>query len=190
MRIQFLDTELLCWEYNHATPPNQEHHIIQIGIVEVESNSLVILRSQSFYVRPDYKNFDVSDYCTELTGITRSKLMDEGHYFPEVLNTIRKKFAPHDKPTYTWGNDFDCLQEHCSKYRCENPWIASSFIDFGVMYKTIFKVKNIPLQNALKNLHLEYPGSPHNALNDARALADLHNEIMHRASRAFGVNFS
>lgn len=177
MKIQFLDNELLCWP-NGNCPMDQQKHIIQIGLVEVETNTLKITRKKSFYIRPQDKNFEVSDYCVNLTGITRSKIINEGHYFPEVMKTIKKEFAPYFKVTYSWGNDFQSIAEHCIQYECTNPWNISNFWDYGIIFRTMMNEKSkLPLKEALKTIGLEFEGRPHNAENDANALAQLHNEI-------------
>lgn len=178
MKIQFLDCEMLCWE-NGSNPQGQTKHIIQIGIVEVETETLKITRSKSYFIRPQSKHFEVSSYCTELTGITRSKIIDEGHYFPEVMRTIKKEFAPQTKITYAWGSDFDPIAEHCAKYVCPNPWVTNGIFDFGVIWRCVYNQKHkLPLAEALHSVGLKFRGRAHNAENDANALADLHNEMV------------
>jgi len=178
MKIQFLDAEMLCWE-NGDCPHGQTNHIIQLGIVEVESETLKIIRRKSYFVRPQSKHFEVSDYCTKLTGITRSKIIDEGHYFPEVMRTIKKEFAPQTKITYAWGSDYEPISEHCAKYSCPNPWSINGILDFGILWRSAYNQKyKLPLSEALESVGLKFRGRPHDAENDAGALADLHNEML------------
>jgi inhibitor of KinA sporulation pathway (predicted exonuclease) len=178
MKIQFLDCEMLCWNQEEV-PSNQSKHIIQIGIVETDTEKLEITRKKSFYIRPQNKDFEVSDYCVHLTGITHSKVIDEGHYFPEVMRTIAKEFSPNNKITYAWGSDYEPLAKHCSDYGCKNPWAENGIWDFGIIFRSAYNIANkIHLENALNYLGLTFPLPKHNALNDAHALAMLHNKMM------------
>jgi inhibitor of KinA sporulation pathway (predicted exonuclease) len=178
MKIQFMDCEMLCWP-DGTVPHGQTNHIIQIGAVEVDSETLKITRSKSYFIRPQSKHFEVSKYCTDLTGITRSRIIDEGHYFPEVMRTIKKEFAPQTKVTYAWGSDYEPIAEHCTKYSCSNPWAMNGIWDFGIIWRSAYNHKHkMPLADALESVGLKFKGRAHDAENDARALADLHNEML------------
>jgi inhibitor of KinA sporulation pathway (predicted exonuclease) len=178
MKIQFLDCEMLCWD-NIEPPQGQIKHIIQIGIVEVNSEDLKISRSKSYYIRPKNKDFECSDYCSNLTGITRSKILDEGRYFPDAMNTIKKEFGPSSKITYAWGSDYEPIATHCSDYDCSNPWVTSGILDFGIIFRSAYNYKHkMPLIDALKSVGIQFEGRQHDAEWDARNLALLHNKMM------------
>jgi len=180
MKIQFIDCEMLCFE-NGGAPQGQTNHIIQIGLVEVNVEDLKISRSKSYLIRPKNKDFEVSDYCTDLTGITRSMLIDEGHYFPEVIKSIKKEYAPLLKLTYAWGSDYDPLAKHCTDYDCSNPWSTNGILDFGLIFRVAYNHKHkMPLIEALRTLDLQFYKKEHDALNDAMSLALLHNEMIRR----------
>ena len=179
-RTQFIDCEMLCWP-NKQIPSGQSNHIIQIGIVEVDADNFDITRKQRYYVRPKNKNFEVSEYCTILTGITKETILDEGKYFPEIMRTIKKEFSPRHKVTFAWGNDHEPIRDQCNQHICDNPWAETGIWDFGTVFRTAFNLKTkMPLAKALEKLNLEFPGKPHDALNDAMALANLHIEMMSR----------
>ena len=180
MKTQFLDVEMLCWPDGNC-PNDQTKHIIEIGIVEVELEDLQISRTKSYFIRPKDKNFEVSDYCTNLTGITRSNLIDEGRYFSDAMHTIKKEFAPQNKNTFAWGSDYEPIAKHCSDYDVSNPWATNGIWDFGVFFRGAFNLKHkMSLTEAMKTLDLSFEGTPHRAVDDARALAHLHNEMMRR----------
>ncbi len=177
MKIQFLDCEMLCWNDGRKLAGIQ-NHIIQIGIVEVDVQLLKITKEHSYFIRPKDRNFEVSDYCTTLTGITRSTLISEGHYFADVMQTIRKEYAPQNKTSYAWGSDFEPIATHCSEYNVSNPW-WSGIWDYGLLFRTAYSMKHkLPLSDALHELNLTFEGCPHNALNDARALSHLAIQMM------------
>lgn len=178
MKIQFIDCEMLCWE-DGGCPLDQTKHIIQIGLVEVETENLSTIRKKSYYIRPQDRNFIISDYCTQLTGITRSQLIDEGRYLSDVMRSIKKDWAPQNKITYAWGSDFDPISDHCIKYNCINPWQTTGIIDFGFFFRSAYNHKHkMSLTDALISLGLEFDGKPHDAVNDANAVAILHNKMI------------
>ena len=178
MKAQFLDLEMLCWE-NGDAPHGQSKDIIQLGIVEVDINNLQITRKHNYYIRPKNKHFDVSEYCTNLTGITRERLIDEGRYFPDVMRTIKKEFAPQNKITYAWGSDFEPISKQCIEFDCHNPWVEQGIWDFGIIWRSAYNYKyKLSLIEALNSVGLNFIGPQHDALNDAYALAQLHNYMM------------
>lgn len=180
MKIQFLDTEMLCWADGRKTSGIQ-NHIIQIGIVELDAESLKITREESYLIRPEDRNFEVSDYCTELTGITRPQIISKGRYFPDLMRTIKKEFAPQNKISYAWGDDQKPIASHCSAYSVSNPWF-NGIADFGLLFRGAMGIKHkLPLAYALELMKLTFEGKPHDALNDARAVAHLSIELMKRA---------
>lgn len=177
---------MLCWAEG-GSPQGQSNHIIQIGLVEVATETLAVTRSKSYYIRPQNREFEVSDYCTDLTGITRSTIIDFGRYFPEVMKTIQKEFAPQNKITYAWGSDFEPIAKHCDLYSSSNPWITTGILDFGVFFRSAYNIKNkLPLIDALAHVGLPFEGRQHNAEFDALALAHLHNETIRRIRQERG----
>lgn len=177
-KILFLDLELLCWP-DKIIPPLQQQHIIQIGLVQVDAVDLQITQRRGWYVRPNYKDYEVSEYCTNLTGITADILKEQGKPLPEVLNSIKKVMSPRNCVTYCWGEDNKPIQEHCQQYGIENPWEQTSIWDFGVFFRSAMNIKHrLPLANALEKLNLPFPGTAHDAVNDAAAVAALHIEMM------------
>jgi len=179
-KLQFIDLEQLCWEDGYC-PAGQTKHIIQIGIVEVDSDKLTITREKKYYVRPTLKDFHVSSYCENLTGINQSKLINEGRYFPEVLRTIVKDFSPAHKPNFSWGDDYHVIATQCTEYQCKNPWIQSGITDYGINFRMHYGIKNkMQLKDSVEYLGLTFEGNIHDALNDARALASVYIETAKR----------
>jgi len=177
-KLQFIDLENLCWPSVNP-PEGQTNHIIQIGIVEINTNNLTITRKERYYVRPKDKNFDVSEYCINLTGITKEIILAEGHYLPEVLRTIKKEFSPGNKVTYAWGDDQEDIRQHCKLYEVENPCDEFGIWNFGTVFHQSFCLsKKLTLEKALNHLGLEFQGKPHDALTDAENLAYLHIETL------------
>ena len=173
-KIQFIDLEMLCWP-DGIVPPGQSNDIIQLGLVEINVDTLDIAREKRYYIRPPNKNFEVSEYCETLTGISREQLIKQGRSFNDVMRSIVKEYAPSRKITYAWGADHFPINEHCKRYQCANPWDQIGIWDFGAIFQTSFCLKNkMTLAKALEHMGLEFLDRPHDALNDARNLARLH----------------
>lgn len=170
---------MLCWSDGRKSDGLQ-NHIIQIGIVEVDALAQTpkITREESLLIRPIDKNFEVSDYCTELTGITRAQLISKGRYFPDVMRSIKKSWAPQNKMTQAWGSDFEPIASHCTEYSVPNPWV-DGISDFGMIYRAAYGFKHkTSLEQALYTSGLTFQGKPHDALNDAKNLAFLAIDMM------------
>jgi inhibitor of KinA sporulation pathway (predicted exonuclease) len=179
-KIAYIDLEMLCWP-NGECPANQTKHITQIGLVEIDTISLTVSRTANYYIRPENKNFEVSEYCTNLTKITKELLIKDGRRFPDVMNTIRNEFSPRNKVTFAWGSDNDPIVEHCNLYKCDNPWGSTGIWDLGVIFRSTYAIKpKLTLSKALKYLNVPFEGTPHNALYDAWSLAKLHIEMLRR----------
>jgi inhibitor of KinA sporulation pathway (predicted exonuclease) len=179
-KIQYIDLELQCWE-NGKCPIGQSKHIIQIGLVEIDSAKLKITREERYYIKPNYKNFEISNYCTTLTGITREKILSSGKKFNEVMNTIKNEFSPRKKVTYAWGLDNLDIISHCKKYACINPWEYTGIWDLGTIFQSTYSIKRkLTLQHAITHMNLTFIGRPHDGLIDAINLANLHCEMIRR----------
>lgn len=179
-KISFIDLEMLCWPDGFC-PEGQMKHITQIGICEIDSFNLTISRTANYYIRPNYKDFEVSEYCTNLTGITKELLLTEGHYLSEALNTIKNEFSPRQKITYAWGSDNDAIIDHCKKYNIDNPWGTTGIWDMGVIFRSSYSIKKkLTLEKALNHVNLKFEGKPHSALTDAINLGRLHIEMIRK----------
>lgn len=173
----YIDTELTCW---HGFPPeNHKSEVIQIGICEVELSSLEISRCIRYYVKP-FNKWEISSYCTELTGITHEQVSKLGRPFNELGNTITKEWAPKNKMIHTWGDDIGVLEDAAKSASVKSPW-GRNISNLSYAFRSAFNLKrNLSLENALNYLGLEFEGKPHDALIDARNTARLHIEMLKR----------
>jgi len=176
-RALYLDLEMTCWP--GPPPPGMQQDIIQIGVIEANLDTLSISREACYYVRP--RNSTVSEYCTAFTGITEQRIRREGKPFGEVIATITRKFGPQGKSCFTWGNDAAALISACDCAAVAYPF---NIIDLAFLYQleTGSRVA-VSLENALLHLGLEFVGTPHDALIDARNTALLHMAMLLRTRR-------
>ena len=175
----FLDLELTCWGPGIDPPFGMKSEIIQVGIVETDLVDLKITRDAVYYVKPN--NYEISDFCTSLTGITAQDIKLKGRPFYEICNRITKDFGPKNKITYAWGSDNDCIVETCDRVHIKNPWGKMGIWDLGLIFRSSFLLKRrFNLEYALEYLGLDFEGKAHDAKVDARNTARLHLEMVRR----------
>lgn len=92
MKTFFMDLEFLCDEH-------QVYEEVMIAICVLSEDDSYELVS---FIQPDYDDYDVSEYCTELTGISTEALRDQP-YFSDLYDELIENIAEEDK-ILVWGN--------------------------------------------------------------------------------------
>lgn len=162
-RLLVVDLEMTCWD--GAPPPGQVPEIIQIGVVEIDTSVLSIVRSDEYSVKPQHSL--ISEYCTKLTGITPQANKKACRPFPEVANTIRKRFGPADKVWCAWGRDDLALADAQTAHR-SLPVFPGQFLNLSLFISLISPEKRrIGVTDALALFGRDFEGRPHGALADA-----------------------
>jgi len=163
-KIYIVDVEATCWK--EKPPDGQISEIIQVGIVEFNLPSGNISSKVSYNIRPQYS--EVSEFCTELTGITPEELEGEKN-FSQVYDMIKERF-PHLE-NYTWASygDYDRKQFKEMSHLHKRPYL---FGRTHLNIKNLFALKwglnkEVGMKKALKILDKELVGQHHNALDDA-----------------------
>ena len=163
-KIYIVDIEATCWK--EKEPDGQISEIIQVGIVELNLPSGSISSKVDYNIRPQYS--EVSEFCTELTGITPEELEGEKN-FSQVYDMIKERF-PHLED-YTWASygDYD---RKGFKEMSDLHKIPYLFGRTHINIKNLFALKwrlnkEVGLKNALKILNKKLVGQHHNALDDA-----------------------
>jgi inhibitor of KinA sporulation pathway (predicted exonuclease) len=175
-RALYLDLEMTCWE-DGVVPEGFYAEIIQIGIVEVDTVSLKLTREGSYYVQPTVS--PVSEYCTQLTGITQRHVDRQGRPFYEVLNSIERKYGPKNKACFVWGDDQKAIEMTCDADEIVSPF--AHFMNLSLIFGIEMGVKESKsLPDALTQMHDFFTGRQHDALVDAKNTANLHIAMMRR----------
>jgi inhibitor of KinA sporulation pathway (predicted exonuclease) len=162
-----VDFELTCWQ--GAPPEGELPEIIQIGITEIDSDTFERTRSGLWYVRNEFSV--VSDYCTELTGISQSTLRKQGRSLKEVAGSILKTFGPMNKPWIAWGSDKDAIERDCVA-KGVPMFFSEAFYNAGLLYSIASgEGKAVGLAEAARRLGIGFEGREHDAGADADVLA-------------------
>ena len=169
-RVYIVDVEATCWK--EKRPDGQISEIIQVGIVELNLLSGSISSKVSHNIRPQYSK--VSEFCTELTGITPEELEGEKN-FSEFLDMTKERF-PHLK-NYTWASYGDYDRKHLKEMSDlhKRPYL---FGRTHINIKNLFALKwglkkEVGMRKALRILNKELVGQHHNALDDALNITEI-----------------
>lgn len=192
--IVVVDIEHTC-AMDGSIPP-EERETIEIGAVLIDACSLQIIDEFSELIRP-ITHPKLSQFCTELTGITQAEL-DVAAHFPEVFALFIDWLPDNsDYVIATWGS-YDIVQLNID---CAVHGMAAFKPSINLNLKIAFKEahnlkKKVGLKRALEIANLSYEGSHHRALDDAKNTAKLLPLIfknkgaatMHETSIKFEIN--
>ena len=173
-----IDLECTCWD-TPQPPEGEVSDIIEVGLVEVDLERLIIGKSERLLVRPARST--VSQFCTDLTGITAADLKRYGRPFGEVRNRIAKEFGPTNKTLVAWGTDWETVDEACRFHKVANPFPQGNALDFGHVFgMCLGSDKAVGLGAALQRFGIGFEGRPHCGLDDAINTARLYLDFVGR----------
>jgi inhibitor of KinA sporulation pathway (predicted exonuclease) len=106
--LNVVDVEATCWA---GAPPNgldgarlggagQISEIIEIGLVVVDLDAGQRLSKHKILVRPQRST--VSEFCTELTGLTQAEV-DSGVSYAEACQILAERHDSARRPWASWG---------------------------------------------------------------------------------------
>ncbi len=121
MKTFFMDLEFLCDQHE----VNEDVMIAICVLSQDDSYELVSL------IRPDEEDFEVTEYCTNLTGIKKSDLLDQS-YFSELYDELLETIAEEDE-VLVWGNtDLEAFYKASLEIAGE---LEFNIIDFQTEFK-------------------------------------------------------
>ncbi|HBN89414.1 MULTISPECIES: 3'-5' exonuclease [Rheinheimera] len=168
MNFIALDLELTCDKDVRDYP----YQIIELAAVRCIDG--VIDSVFQSYVKPAAP-FEVTPFCTALTGITAEQLLHAPSI--DVVAKSLSEFIQHKTPEQiiSWGkSDLEMLKSECISAGAEFPLTEHLYQDFKKIYCKKRKIKKrVGLQTALKISEVSPQGLPHSALDDAKNLALL-----------------
>lgn len=135
----------------------------------------------------------LSDFCTNLTGITQNKIDAEGiplatclmlfdKWLKEMI-TIHSLVLPKTNRTAMQGNcafatwsDWDlgiCLLKECARKRLKKNSYFDQWIDIKYVYKKWYKYSPKNFAEALQHVGSMFRGREHSGIDDSRNIASL-----------------
>lgn len=168
-RVLVVDFELTCWE--GEVPSGEMAEIIEIGLSEVDVETLEIKKTDSYLVKPEYST--ISEYCTNLTGITPQRMRKQGRALGDVANTLKKNWGSASKAWMAWGNDREAIMLDCMRKQIENPF-SEAYHNIGQQFSMMVgATSSIGLNKAFEMMGIERTGAAHTAAGDAEDTACL-----------------
>jgi inhibitor of KinA sporulation pathway (predicted exonuclease) len=171
-KINVIDLEATCWDGPFgSTPDGQRQEIIEIGVAVVDMDKRSIVDNESIYVKNTHSY--VSDFCTELTGITAEKLEREGVPYQDAIEKLESQYSSFYRPFVSWG-DFDRNQ---FKRDCEAKDVKYPFLTH-LNIKTIDAIEaslshGRSMDTALNRRGIELEGKHHSGKDDAYNTAKI-----------------
>lgn len=166
-----IDFEATCAD--DGSLPRQRMEIIEIGAVMVETASLRIVDEFQSFVRP-VRHPRLTAFCTRLTSISQAQV-DAAPGFAEAaaaLKAWRGGFA--DVTWGSWGDyDRNQLQQDCDFHRVPNPVEAPHRNIKRLFAEREGSGRKFGLGAGVRRVGLEFAGTHHRGIDDARNIARL-----------------
>jgi inhibitor of KinA sporulation pathway (predicted exonuclease) len=178
------DLEYTAWEGSLArrwSGEGEYRELVQIGAVKLECHGeWTEIASFERFSLPEF-NPVLSDYFTDLTGITNDDLAREGRPFREVLTDFAS-FVGDSRIVAANGDDARCLVENCGWREVGMPIEAARMLNLRPLFMAAL---NLPRSETISSdlpglFGLRMEGAAHTALADARAIAQALSEITRR----------
>jgi inhibitor of KinA sporulation pathway (predicted exonuclease) len=196
-----IDFEATCDEtsetHSELLVTRDQQEIIEFPWVVLDSSTLKIVHSEQKYIVP--ANTPVTDFCTDLTGITLEKLKTSGMTFQDAVAAFAQFVDVH----YVEQNKTFCIVAHgkwdIAQLRYEairkgielEPWMHK-FIDLRECFRfwgdrdPDRRVSSNSLQTMCDALHIQLSGQLHSGIDDATTVA---NVLVRNFSRLFPILF-
>lgn len=159
---------MCCWNVNGSGTTGE---IIEVGLAEIDLTKQEIVKRAQYYVKPESDK--VSEFCTELTGITPRTVQKQGRELQSVIKSMIKNFGGPNKIYAAWGRDDIILKKECLAKNIEMPF--NEFINLATLYRVQhrLKEKRIGHKAAQEQMNIEWEGRQHSGYVDAYNLAKL-----------------
>ena len=165
--INVVDIEATCWARDD--PDRHVSDIIEIGLTPVDLVLGERLGKHKVLVRPERSA--VSEFCTELTGLTQDAV-DAGVSFAEACERLSAEHKAADRPWASWG-DYDRNQ---FQRQCAGTGVAYPFGEVHVNAKSVFGTVHRGrhgMKRALEIAGLPLEGRHHDGADDSWNIAAL-----------------
>ncbi len=96
--LNVIDVEATCWD--GQPPPGSVNEIIEIGLTVVDVSAARRVSRHRVLVRPVRSK--VSDFCTELTGLTQAEV-ERGVSFADACRILVEEYGAGERPWASWG---------------------------------------------------------------------------------------
>lgn len=176
--LNVVDVEATCWD--GETPPGAVSEIIEIGLTVVDLASSERRARHRVLVRPARST--VSEFCTELTGLTQDEV-DTGVSFAEACRLLATEHEAGVRAWASWG-DYDRKQflTQCEATRTTYPF-GQCHTNAKLVFSEAYSLKRRQgMAAALRIAGLPLEGRHHRGEDDAWNIAALVLDIAARGA--------
>ncbi len=175
--VVVLDMEWTAWEGSRARrwgAPDEYREVVQIGAVKLDGGDALGERdSFDLLVRPR-RNPVLSDYFIDLTGIAQERLDAEGVDLADAFAQFSDFLGPRPALVLSAGYDGWALEQNCRL--CSVPFTLDlgCFFSITPMFVAALGVEERDFMSSQlpELLGFERPGRAHDAVGDARCIAE------------------
>ena len=169
MNYIIFDLEATCWEEKHK----HVSEIIEIGALKVNNKEEIVDEFNAF-VKPVLQP-KLSDFCKKLTSIEQSDV-DSAKRFPDVLEDYKKWIGVGEVDYYlcSWGfYDKKQLTTDSELHNINTDWL-NRHISVKHQHQILTNLtKSVGLGRAIHLEDLEFEGTPHRGIDDARNITKI-----------------
>lgn len=166
-----IDFEATCCD--QGSVPREQMEIIEFGAVMVEAKNFQVLSQFQSFVRP-VRHPVLTGFCTELTSIQQHDV-DGAPLFKDVAVQFKKWLHQYQGFVFcSWGDyDRKQLQQDCAFHGVPNPVGAPHINLKPLMSERLNLSKKLGLGQALRQAGMQFEGTAHRGIDDARNIARL-----------------
>lgn len=177
--ILCVDLECTCWEGMASYEDKKKREIIEIGVTSITydgERNPVLEKGKRLFVK-NVKT-DISQYCTNLTGITQEIIDKDGVSLEEACKYLQDTYNSINHPWFSWGRfDRDCLIGNCRNQNVVYP-MSSEYFNLSVLYSVMTRRKNKQsMKKALASLEMGLIGTHHNGTDDSFNVARILSKL-------------
>ena len=171
-----IDLEATC--STDGTVPRDEMEIIEIGAVMQNARTFEIESEFQSFVRP-VRHPELTAFCKELTGIKQENV-EGAPSFASAISAMQEWMRAFEDSLFcSWG-DYDRKQfiQDCQYHRLDYPFPQGHMNLKAEVSKTLGLKKQMGISGALKYLGMEFEGSHHRGLDDAKNIARVVRRVI------------
>jgi len=174
--VNVVDVEATCWA--DSGPAGQVSEIIEIGLTVVDLDGGERVARHRVLVRPVRST--VSEFCTELTGLTQGEV-EQGADFATACRILATEHHADTRPWASWG-DYDRHQFTRQCQATETPYpFGRQHTNAKAVFTDAYGLRKRPgMAEALKMAGRPLEGRHHRGEDDAWNIAGL---VLHLADR-------
>ena len=165
-----VDLEATC--SNNGAVPRDEMEIIEIGAVMQDSRTFEVESEFQTFVRPA-RHPELTEFCTALTGIVQTNVA-VAPSFEQALDAMKDWMSDFNDALFcSWG-DYDRKQllQDCEFHQIAYPF-HSGHLNLKAEFGSTVGRRKLGIVEALRHLGMDFEGSHHRGLDDARNIARI-----------------